>query len=451
MKGEEMIEEILAGVPKYEAFLTVDELKASSAKLAAEHPDLVRVVQVGHSTDGEPIEMLRIGTGEEQLLFFACPHPNEPIGAMTLEALSQRLVEDEALRGERFTWNLIKCIDPDSTRLNEGWFKGPFTVTHYASEFYRPTSFDQAEWTFPIVYKKYSFFQPIPETSALINAITGLRPVFIYSLHNAGLGGGYYYLSPHRPQIDDALRALMTDRGVPLSLGEPEMPWGIELSPAIYQSTALTEHYDFLEKYGADPCAQMQGGEGSYGFAKPICDAAHLVCELPYFYDARIEDTSATNMSRKDAILRGVDSTAEMRRTLTELYETLGSKMTVPSRFRRAAENLNRLMVNGAEMKRAWAASEASLDVPATGAQVFDNLTVGRFYTVLIVGMARRGLRLEVERTSNPEMVAALQRIESAFDRWTAELERDLDYRVIPIKTLVEIQLGASLRFLETV
>ncbi len=443
-----MIENALKAVPKYEHFLTVDELTESSERLAAAHPELARIVTIGQSTDGEEIRMLRIGDGKEQLLFFACPHPNEPIGAMTLEALSQQLVEDDELRGKRFTWNLVKCIDPDSTRLNEGWFKGPFTITHYASEFYRPTSFDQAEWTFPIVYKDYAYFRPIPETSALMNAITGLRPVFTYSLHNAGLGGGYYYLSPHRPQIDDALRALMTDREIPLALGEPEMPWGVELSPAIYRSPALTEHYDFLETYGADPCEKIQGGEGSFGFAKAVCDSAHLVCELPYFYDRRIDDTSVTEMSRKDAILEGIESTAEMRQTLSDLYEQLGSKMRIQSRFRRAAENLNRLMIDGAEAKRAWATSEESLNVPATAAQVFDNLTVGRFYTLLIVGMARRGLHLEVEESNDPTMVEALRQLDDAFQRWAAQLEEEIDYRVIPIKTLVEIQLGAALHYI---
>jgi len=253
-----MIQRVLNRVPAYSAFLTVDELSESSRRLAAAHPDIVRTVRIGASTDGEPIEMLRIGTGSEQLLFFACPHPNEPIGAMTLEALSAQLAVDEDLRGTKYTWNLIKCIDPDSTRLNEGWFKGPFTITHYASEFYRPASFDQAEWSFPVVYKGYSFFRPIPETVALMTAISGLRPRFIYSLHNAGMGGGYYYLSPHKPEIDGALRTLMTDRGVPLSLGEPEMPWGVQLSPAIYRSTSLVDHYDFLERFGeADPASPI--------------------------------------------------------------------------------------------------------------------------------------------------------------------------------------------------
>ena len=439
-----MIDEILKDVPDYKAFLTVDELKASSARLVDRHPDLVRVVPIGHSTDGEEIEMLRIGDGAEQLLFFACPHPNEPIGAMTLEALSQRLVEDEELRGRRYTWNLIKCIDPDSTRLNEGWFKGPFTITHYASEFYRPTSFDQAEWTFPVVYKKYSFFRPIPETSALINAITGLRPVFTYSLHNAGLGGGYYYLSPHRPQIDDALRALMTDRGVPLSLGEPEMPWGIELSPAIYQSTALTEHYDFLERYGADPCSRMQGGEGSFGFIKGICESSHLICELPYFYDKKIQDRTLTDRSRKDEIIQGIERVGEMAGFTTDLYGRIERRLTIASRFRTASEHLTKVVVDGLATKRAWAENSPELDVPATVAQSFDNQVVGRFYTLLIVGMLRRALTVENERAPTPEIGAALAEVEERFVGWTMQLEKEIDYRIIPIKTLVEIQLGAA-------
>jgi hypothetical protein len=187
-----MIDAVLSRVPDYKIFLTVDELNASSQQLADAHSECVKLVTVGKSTSGDPIPMLRIGDGAKQLLFFACPHPNEPIGAMMLEALSELLVEDAKLRGEKYTWNIIKCIDPDGTRLNEGWFKGPYTVTNYAQHFYRPGATQQAEWTFPVRYKNYSFFSPISETQALMTAITSLRPSFIYSLHNAGMGGGYF-------------------------------------------------------------------------------------------------------------------------------------------------------------------------------------------------------------------------------------------------------------------
>ncbi len=444
-----MIGPTLAQVPPYTYFYSVDELNASSARLASEYPDLVRLEPVGRSTDGESIQMLRIGHGEEQLLFFACPHPNEPIGAMTLEALSHALTRSPELRKERYTWNLIKCIDPDSTRLNEGWFKGPFTITHYAKEFYRPASFDQAEWSFPIVYKDYAFFRPIPETMALMTAITGLRPSFIYSLHNAGMGGGYYYLSPHVPQIDDTLRALMTERGIPLSLGEPEMPWGVELSPAIYRSTRLVEHYDFLEKYGTgQPASQMQGGEGSYGYAKGICNAAHLVCELPYFYDERIGDTRLATVSRREAILAGMTRTKEMTDFISHLYAELGPHLTVSSRFRTASENLTKLIVAGDASKRTWAESEPSLDVPASVAQQFDNLVVGRFYRLLIVGMVRRALLLERAHSGSPRISEALNDVETRFFMWAKALEEEIDYKVIPIKSLVEIQLGAALHFI---
>ena len=63
---------------------------------------------------------------------------------MMLEYLSLRLAEDDSLRESLgYTWYLIKCIDPDGTRLNEGWFKGPFSIENYARHFYRPASFQQ--------------------------------------------------------------------------------------------------------------------------------------------------------------------------------------------------------------------------------------------------------------------------------------------------------------------
>ena len=98
---------------------------------------------------------------------FGGPHPNEPVGCMAIEFLTRRLCEDEALRTELgYTWHFIKSIDADGMRLNEGWFKGPFTPTQYAWHFFRPAPFDQVEWTFPLDYKTLHFDTPMPETEA---------------------------------------------------------------------------------------------------------------------------------------------------------------------------------------------------------------------------------------------------------------------------------------------
>ncbi|CAF3885733.1 unnamed protein product, partial [Rotaria sp. Silwood1] len=89
----------------------------------------------------------------------------------------------------------IPCVDPDGTRLNQGWFSGPFTIRNYARNFYRPRTEEQVEWTFPITYKNYSWTTPSNETQALMYAIRLVQPDFVYGLHNSGFGGMYYYIS----------------------------------------------------------------------------------------------------------------------------------------------------------------------------------------------------------------------------------------------------------------
>ena len=444
-----LIERTLGSVPQIDRFLTVDELDASSVELTRSNPDVLRSVNIGRSTDGRSIRMLRIGHGQEQLLFFACPHPNEPIGAMALEVLARLLVDREELRGTRYTWNLIKCIDPDGTRLNEGWFSGPFTVTNYAAHFFRPGATHQAEWTFPVSYKTYSFLDPIDETKALMTAITGLRPRFIYSLHNSGMGGGYFYLTPHRPEVDDDLRALVTDRGIPLALGEPEMPWGVRRSPAIYKTPTLVDQYEFVAaQSGGDPAEMLKMGEGSYGFAQGICDPAHLMSEVPYFFDPRTGDTSEATGTRREAILAGLDQAQPMIDLLTSTIDRVRDRLTEPTRMRDACLEIAPMLSRNLEMQRSWASMSPDLDTPATVSQVFDSAIAYRFYRLLFVGLARRALKAQLAVGADTVLDDALVQVEERFASWTQELESELDYRAIPIKTLVEIQLGAALHFL---
>ena len=133
-----MFESIIEDVPNYDKFYTVDELRKSSQQLAEKNPSKVKILKVGASRNGEVIEALKIGSGKKAALLFAFPHPNEPIGSMMLEYLSQKLVEEITLSELDFTWYLVKYADPDGARLNEGWFKGPFTPLNFALNYYRP-------------------------------------------------------------------------------------------------------------------------------------------------------------------------------------------------------------------------------------------------------------------------------------------------------------------------
>ena len=94
------IEDILARVPDYKEFLTVDEMDASSLRLAQEYPDIVKVREIGRSRWNHPIYCLTIGSGSQNAVMYGTPHPNEPIGAMMLEFFSRELAENEELRKE---------------------------------------------------------------------------------------------------------------------------------------------------------------------------------------------------------------------------------------------------------------------------------------------------------------------------------------------------------------
>ena len=102
------LQSIQARVPDYQTFMTVDELNQSSYDLAAAYPEVVKVETAGYSREGRPILHLTIGRGSKNALMFGCPHPNEPIGAMTLEFLTRLLAEDEARHAE-YMRHILAC------------------------------------------------------------------------------------------------------------------------------------------------------------------------------------------------------------------------------------------------------------------------------------------------------------------------------------------------------
>lgn len=442
------IEHALARIPEYDRFYTVDELFAEARRVGEAHPDLASYEEVGVSSDGEPIPMVRIGDGPEHILLFACPHPNEPIGAMLVHFLLNELIEDASLRQGR-TWFLLPCVDPDGTRLNEGWFAGPYTIQNYARHFYRPRSEEQVEWTFPIHYKDLHFDTPIPETQALIRAFDAAQPKLVYSLHNAGFGGVYYYLSHDLPDVYDAFHQIPERRGLALSLGEAEMPWAVEFAPAVYKTSSITEAYDYHETYGTvSPAEFIQGGGSSYDYLLERGDPVMLIAELPYFQCPQIADQSVTQHTRREVIVAGVEESRVMVDTLAALLERMAPEMTLDTRFYRTVASFTVQMQQGLESKRAWAEEAEGMGALATVAQEVDERYVGSFYRLLIASMLRRALELQVVETPSENLEACQAELETLLTRWAEHLESGLEYSAIPIKTLVEVQYAALLAVL---
>ncbi len=447
--SDKKFSDVLDNVPDYKTFYTVDELNDSSEKLAAEHPDKVSLFEIGRSKRGETIKALRIGDGKLNALLFGFPHPNEPIGSMMLEYLSRRLVEDDALREELdFTWYLVKCADPDGARLNEGWFKGPFTPLNYALNFYRPPGYLQIEWTFPIEYKTLKWDKPVPETKALMNLMNKVKFDFMYSLHNSGFGGVYFYVSDRCPPLYPIFQKLARDEDLPLHLGEPEVPWAEKLADAIFLMPTSKEAYEFYKEHtGKDPATIINYGTSSDDYARSVNpEVFTLVCEMPYYYDPRIEDTSNSDIKRRTAFLHGLDISEGIYNFIKEKYGKAKSHLTVSSPFTIAIEDYLKHFPDNLAAERHWAETSPKVERLATVAEKFDSYVVRKVYGLLLLGELVRLLDYELTHgKKNPELEKLKDEVKQEVHSRNQELEGELNYYVIPIRKLVKVQLGSAL------
>ncbi len=440
---------LLDAIPDYDRFLTVDEHNKASFDLARAHPDKVRVRQAGSSRNGDPIYALTVGSGRKNAFLFGCPHPNEPIGMMTLDALSRALVERPKLfEGLDYTWHIVKSIDNDGTKLNEGWFRDAGSIRSYAANFYRPPSYEQVEWTFPVDYKTLHFQEPLPETKILMELIDATRPSFMYSLHNSGFGGAYYYITRPLPGAYDAYRDIPAKLGIPLALGEPEAPYLETLAPAVYRLSPIAAEYDFIEKHlGKDPALVIKSGSCSDEYAYRACGTFTLVTELPYYFDPRVNDLSESSLTRKETRLAMADIAERAYGKIAAVHAVMDHELDAfDSPFKSVFEESLRIMDDRVKADREWANTDETLLRKATKAEEFDALVVSRFYHCLSIGMlvrlARAGL---CTRPGSAILAAALEDAARLFDDSVTALEADLDYTPIPIGKLAGVQLLAGI------
>lgn len=450
------MKEINSHIPNYETFLTVDELDESTFQLARDYPDRVEVTCVGHSRAGHPIQLIKIGHGSKNALVFACPHPNEPIGSLTVDFITRELASNEELEKELdYTWYFIKCIDIDGTKMNEGWFKGPFGITNYMHHYFRPAFRDQVEWTFPVQYKRLSFNSPIPETQVLMKLIDELHPEFMFSLHNLGFGGAYWYITKDIPELYPKFYEITKEMGVPLKLGEAEMPYCVEFAPAVFKMVKAKDSYDYTERFtDRDPAASTNYGTSSEDYANRDGKdhTMTFVCELPYFYSNKVDDTSLTDRDRSEVILESCDLKERLDAQNRAIFDKVKDLLDPDDNyFRRAVEE--KLGGAGAiAAQRKWALSEQCAG-KATVAQVWDNLYISRYFRCVNLCLLLRSIQFELQRAEArgftqeevERLNKALAETNATLDEQCAWLEENMDYQITPVKNLVTVQVTCGL------
>lgn len=444
---------IIDKVPDYKYFMTVEELDQSTLSLAAQYPQQVEVFEAGTSTNGHPIYCQKIGNGSRSAVLYGCPHPNEPVGAMMLDYLAKCLAEDHELREKLdYTWYIVKCSDPDGTKLNENWFKGPFTLEHYARSFYRPSAQRQVDWSFPIQYKNLDYRKPISETQALMCVIDRAKPDFLYPLHNSGFGGAYWYMSASIPALNEVLGTIPGKYGIPLSLGESEAPYSEVFGPAIYKTLSMRDEYDYLEKYtDLDPAQLIQCGTCGLDYAIDQTEGSvfGFVTEVPYFYDPRIEDTTETKYLKSELLLQDCIEQKERYTQILERLKALEGSMSEENRFCEALSATALGALSGLEAKQKHVGSNVAYQTRATVSEEFEYRYVSKFYLLLSLGLQLRMLSFEKDHCSDHLKLGLweteLAQAQHEFSDLCHVLEQGMDYSAIPIQKLVKIQLECGL------
>ncbi|WP_135855346.1 M14 family zinc carboxypeptidase [Halorussus salinus] len=438
-------------IPRYESFFTVEEHRERGRALAADR-DHVEYEECGESAGGETLWAVTVGEGSRSALLFGAPHPNEPIGSMTIDFLLHELATNDELRASLdYEFVCVPVADPDGVRLNEGWFDGPFTLSNYALNFYRTPPDEQVEATFPVEREDYSYDDPTPKTRMLADFIETHRPEFIYSFHNAAFGGCYYYLTEPLEPLHDALASLPEEYGVPLHRGEAEKFDAEQYDNAIYQLWTFADMYEDTRDGDEDSEDALIGGN-AYDYASRFeDDVLEFVVELPYFHDPRIGDRTELDRTREEVIREGVRHrqtlAEEMRRGVEAVAEYLPD-----TPMAREAEGAVYHFEDEYEAKLEWAESAAETDESATVAQQIDERFLKQYHLLTYLGMLLRSIdhaAMSADEEARETLVETKAALEDAFHERIGEMRDHLDYETIPIWKLVAIQARAGLLCLD--
>jgi hypothetical protein len=426
------LDECLSRIPDYRSYPLVDAQQAELDDIATTYPDLVWLRRIGTSRLGEPLRALTIGDGPADALVIAGPHPNEPVGSLTVSALINLLCEDSALRTELgYRWHFVACADPDGARLNEGWYGTPGDRRAYFDNFYRPDLTDQVEWTFPLTSGDYYFDRTLPETQALIRLMDDVHPSFVCSLHNGEHQGAFFLVNREDAELAQRLTALAERQGIPLEHGEPEILPGTELiAPAVYR----TPPGDLVGR-------TFHTGGGSCDYASRF-GALHLVPEVPFWADDRVADLTPVSRTYAEILADAAAARRDLLDTLHSSMQAVAQDLIVSSPFRRSTERtLKAIQALGKPTELV-----PGLDRLATVAEEYGHRQTTHLLRLRITGVFLRMLDAEL-CAGNPTPAIREQRelLGERFDMWFSQAEAESPGSVAQIRTLVAVQMGACL------
>jgi hypothetical protein len=396
---------------------------------------LSKVTQIGKSPSGNSILSAEIGQGGKNALVFGFPHPNEPVGSLTCLSLIKTISENEYLKN-KYTWHIIPCADPDGARLNEGWFKGKFTIEKYANNFYRSKDSLQTDWTFPIKYKNYTFNESPSNVIALAKLIEEARPELVYPVHNSGMSGAYFFMTKYfGDKFYDELTHLCKNLSIPLDMGEPELDFMQEWNKPIYMEFTGKEYYDYYANVGVKPDRKI--GDSSIGYSKNFNqEVVGIVGEIPYIYDNKIEDNNLTKKTRRENVINEILELEKLKIFVSNIISA--ADLNRNSIFYDLFQYLIVRWEKDLYTKKKYLENNGYSKI-ATVSQEFSTIIIPSFRQSLLLGELRR---LLIESPKTKQNMKLLKDVENEMYDKIELVKKNSEIKTFPIRELVQLQLG---------
>lgn len=436
---------VLDGIPDWEKFLTVDQIRVEAEKLANEYPDEAELIDLGKSTEGESILCLKVGAGKYNALIHGFPNSEEPYGGNLLTYLARALVENpEVAEALDYTWYLVPCSDPDAARLNAGFQTGENTVMNYCMNYYRTPVSINPELCFPIRFGPLDLNNPVSETRALMKVMDRVKLHFISSLHMMKWGGISYMVPFDCPD----LYADLQNAAQRFNIFLRKRP-GSMLAPGIMWAEYLTAARNWIRHYSAgntnlEPirgCQMLEYGQ-QYN--------PHLFIMIPeccHWYDPRMLDDRPSDITLAEAFEYGHSKMREMEKFILDLWKRAEPDLKHDTVFRgMMQEYITPLIQKYTNVSNPpFKFSNDYLKKKATIAQKIGIEGHDDLYRMFYLGGLVRTLDLEYEKSGNSSIKAMREEAYAKLAEWDKFLHENYEVIHHPIRDLVGMSIGALL------
>ncbi|MFX0139554.1 MAG: hypothetical protein ACFFDN_38285, partial [Candidatus Hodarchaeota archaeon] len=238
--------------------------------------------------------------------------------------------------------------------------------------------------------------------------------------------------------------------GLPLHLGEPEVPFTKTLHNAIFQNKGVQAFYDFIESKGVEnPLEFVKSGTSSWDYLNNITneESFTLVCELPYFTHDSIGDNSLSEFVRRDVLLQTFEYNKNNYTHAKRIFNKIRKFCDKSTRIYTAVEDYIRRTRPNIDSSIYEIKTSSMYDGKATVAQAFDSNIARRYIrSLLMISMIPR--LCEEAISTHPENEAEITKIKHDLERWIEQkinnLLTGILYKVIPIQKLVRVQVGSA-------